>query len=148
MQTDTRVCYAHTYLWPISWAMVKARFRPLSSAIIHFRFSLHIPLRYAIPRKQRHHIQLVFCITNCIYCHIIDPKQTGNLILVRATQTYEQLSAKGLLAHKSERLILAQNWIKNSKEIASSGKTNWLHRLQHAENLFFKSIARYLNEMS
>lgn len=32
-----------TYLWPSSWAMVKARLSPLSSASTHFLLALHTP---------------------------------------------------------------------------------------------------------
>ena len=32
-----------TYLWPSSWAMVKAKLRPLSSASTHFLLALHTP---------------------------------------------------------------------------------------------------------
>lgn len=34
---------ADTYLWPSSWAMVKAKLRPLSSASTHFLLALHTP---------------------------------------------------------------------------------------------------------
>lgn len=38
-----RASESGTYLWPSSWAMVKAKLRPLSSASTHFLLALHTP---------------------------------------------------------------------------------------------------------
>lgn len=60
-----------------------------------------------------------------MYDGIIDPKQVWNLIVGRVIQIYKQVSHKGLFTHKPEWQILAQNWIKDSKKIASSGNITW-----------------------
>lgn len=56
---------------------------------------------------------------------IIDTKQIWNLIVVRAIQIYKRIADKGLFTHKPERLVLAQNWIKGSREMATSGSRTW-----------------------
>lgn len=43
-----------TYLWPSSWAMVKAKLRPLSSASTHFLLALHTHLLSKQFLQQRH----------------------------------------------------------------------------------------------
>lgn len=41
-----------SYLWPDSWAIVKARPRPVSSLIVQLRYLLHIPLIGAKPEIE------------------------------------------------------------------------------------------------